>query len=86
MAVKKLKSTLKPKTTAATSGAEITQEQTSLRAYYIWQREGCPTGRAHEHWALAVAELKAAKRPTAAAPAAPKRKAAKAAIVKKARK
>ena len=26
------------------------------RAYLIWQREGCPEGRAAEHWRSAIAE------------------------------
>ena len=26
------------------------------RAYFIWEREGRPNGRAHEHWHRAVAE------------------------------
>ena len=29
------------------------------RAYEIWQREGCPDGRAMEHWLRAEAELTA---------------------------
>jgi Protein of unknown function (DUF2934) len=28
-------------------------------AYYIWQREGCPHGRAEEHWLSAKARLTA---------------------------
>ncbi|HRK96283.1 MAG TPA: DUF2934 domain-containing protein [Rhodospirillales bacterium] len=27
------------------------------RANEIWQREGCPDGRANEHWRLATAEI-----------------------------
>lgn len=27
------------------------------RAYRIWQREGCPEGRDHIHWQMAVEEL-----------------------------
>ena len=30
------------------------------RAYEIWQREGCPDGRAMEHWLRAEAELASA--------------------------
>jgi hypothetical protein len=26
------------------------------RAYYIWEREGCPEGRAEEHWRHAAME------------------------------
>jgi hypothetical protein len=28
-----------------------------IRAYEIWEREGYPTGKAMEHWYLAVAEV-----------------------------
>lgn len=27
-----------------------TQQDLETNAYYIWQREGCPTGKALEHW------------------------------------
>lgn len=27
------------------------------RAHHIWEREGCPDGRADEHWQMARAEL-----------------------------
>ena len=33
------------------------QEKISAQAYYIWQQEGCPTGRSFEHWLLAEAQL-----------------------------
>ena len=26
------------------------------RAYFIWKHEGCPDGRAYDHWRLASAE------------------------------
>jgi DUF2934 family protein len=26
------------------------------RAYFIWKHEGCPDGRAYDHWSLASAE------------------------------
>ena len=26
------------------------------RAYFIWQREGCPEGKAQDHWTQAVTE------------------------------
>ncbi len=31
------------------------------RAYYIWQEEGCPDGRALEHWWRALTELHLAR-------------------------
>lgn len=27
-----------------------TQAELALRAYQIWQAEGCPEGKAQEHW------------------------------------
>jgi hypothetical protein len=33
------------------------QKEIALRAYYIWEREGCPEGREAAHWALAEAEV-----------------------------
>jgi hypothetical protein len=33
------------------------QKEIALRAYYIWEREGCPEGREEAHWALAEAEV-----------------------------
>ena len=35
-------------------------ETVARRAYEIWQREGCPSGRAEEHWFRAMSELAAA--------------------------
>jgi len=32
-------------------------EQIRKRAYEIWQAEGCPSGKAHEHWKQAEQEL-----------------------------
>ena len=29
------------------------EEEIRLAAYYLWEREGCPEGRAVEHWAQA---------------------------------
>lgn len=26
------------------------------RAYSLWEEDGCPDGRGHEHWRIAVAE------------------------------
>ena len=30
-----------------------------VRSYLIWEREGCPEGKAREHWLRAKAELEA---------------------------
>lgn len=35
-----------------------THDAVASRAYEIWQSEGCPDGRAMEHWLRAVSELK----------------------------
>ncbi len=32
------------------------------RAYEIWEREGCPEGKADEHWRKAEAEIAAEER------------------------
>ena len=53
-----------------------------LRAYYIWEREGRPEGRQHEHWAAAEAEILSAAPVKQAA--APKKPAAKKPAEKKA--
>lgn len=42
-----------------------------LCAYHIWEREGRPEGRQHEHWQMAEAEIlgdKPASKPVAAKP------------------
>jgi Protein of unknown function (DUF2934) len=36
------------------------EERVRERAYFLWEREGCPEGRADEHWRRAV-ELEAAE-------------------------
>ena len=36
-----------------------TPEQIAARAHAIWLKEGCPTGRAETHWALAEKQLQA---------------------------
>ena len=33
------------------------QEAVRIRAYHIWEREGCPQGRQQEHWMRAEREL-----------------------------
>ena len=43
------------------NAAEIPESSSvAQRAYEIWQREGCPDGRAMEHWLRAEAELASA--------------------------
>lgn len=49
------------------------QGKIEQRAHEIWQREGCPEGRADEHWRLATAEIEAEEAAAASrASAAPK--------------
>jgi len=45
----------------------VTCEEIALYAYYIWEKEGRPEGRALEHWLQAELQLRAA-RPLAAPP------------------
>ncbi len=75
----------------------VTSESIEVRAYELWEQEGRPDGRAHEHWFRAVLELangksapangarkpakKAAPAVAAAPVAKPKKKAAAAAVV-----
>jgi hypothetical protein len=40
------------------AGEEPPQGEIALAAYYLWQREGCPPGRAQEHWYRALEELR----------------------------
>jgi hypothetical protein len=37
----------------------LSEEAIRQRSYQIWQREGCPAGKADEHWFRARAELEA---------------------------
>ncbi len=37
--------------------AALTHEEIQLAAYYIWKEQGCPEGRADEHWRLAIERL-----------------------------
>jgi hypothetical protein len=37
----------------------IPEEQIKARSHAIWERDGCPEGRAEEHWLRALAELNA---------------------------
>lgn len=39
------------------SAPAVTDAQIAERAYFIWLAEGCPDGRAQEHWARAQREL-----------------------------
>jgi hypothetical protein len=33
-------------------------DRIAVAAYYLWQREGCPEGRAEEHWNRAFKEFR----------------------------
>lgn len=35
----------------------ISDDQIRARAHHIWEREGCPDGRAEDHWQMARTEL-----------------------------
>lgn len=37
----------------------IPEEQIKARSHTIWERDGCPEGRAEEHWLRAICELNA---------------------------
>jgi hypothetical protein len=39
----------------------VTREEIALYAYYIWEKEGRPEGRALEHWLQAELQLRAAR-------------------------
>ncbi|MCC2112997.1 MAG: DUF2934 domain-containing protein [Hyphomicrobiales bacterium] len=41
----------------------VTEEVVRSTAYRIWQDEGCPEGRAEEHWLKACAQLEKAGQP-----------------------
>ena len=38
------------------------QEKVRERAYALWEREGCPEGRAEQFWLVAEQELRAERR------------------------
>jgi Protein of unknown function (DUF2934) len=40
----------------------VLEQAIRQRSYEIWQREGCPEGKAVEHWLQAGAELEAEQR------------------------
>jgi uncharacterized membrane protein len=44
----------------------VTEEQIQTHAYYLWEKDGCPEGKAEEYWLKAQEELNA---PREAAPA-----------------
>lgn len=35
----------------------ISEDVIRARAHHIWEREGCPEGRAEDHWQMARSEL-----------------------------
>jgi hypothetical protein len=35
----------------------LSHEEIQIAAYYIWKDQGCPEGRAEEHWRLAIEQL-----------------------------
>lgn len=39
------------------SADALSEESIRARAYHIWEREGCPDGRADDHWQMARSEL-----------------------------
>jgi hypothetical protein len=47
------------KTSEQNAATSLDASTVAQRAYAIWQREGCPDGRAMEHWFRAEAELAA---------------------------
>src|SRR5687767_5889424 len=47
----------------AGAAQNVSHESIARRAYEIWQSEGCPDGRAMEHWLCALSELKAQSQP-----------------------
>jgi hypothetical protein len=42
---------------SAVPAARPTHDEVALRAYEIWEREGCPAGRDLDHWSMAESEL-----------------------------
>ncbi len=47
-------------------------EEIAVAAYYIWEAEGRPDGRADEHWAMACARIMPVKKTVAKKASAPK--------------
>jgi hypothetical protein len=48
-----------PRTDGDATMEQGRQQQIRERAYFIWEREGCPEDRAEEHWRIAEEELRA---------------------------
>lgn len=42
----------------------VTEDDIRVRAYALWQRQGCPPGRELEHWLMAKEELHQNRRAT----------------------
>jgi hypothetical protein len=42
--------------------APLTHDEIAVAAYYLWKEEGCPDGRAEEHWRLATERLEQRRR------------------------
>jgi hypothetical protein len=40
------------------SGSDQDEQAVRERAYFIWKREGCPNGRALDHWMSACAQVR----------------------------
>ena len=40
------------------AAASLTHAEIALAAYHLWMEQGCPEGRAEEHWHLAIERLK----------------------------
>ncbi len=49
---------LKPVTSAIVTRSEPTVEEIQLKAYLIWEREGCQHGKDKLYWDMAVEELR----------------------------
>jgi len=63
-------------TTRARSNQTALRARTAARAYAIWESEGRPHGRDHEHWLRAEREIAAEASPSQPSPKRPARKAA----------
>jgi hypothetical protein len=67
--------------------AKLSEAQVAQRAYEIWEKQGRPHGKHHEHWLQATAELSNGSAPVAPpVAAAPKPAAPKPAVPKSAAK
>ncbi len=51
----------RPRAAAPPAGGAIPREKIAERAYQIWQANGCPEGRAQEHWFQAERELRSGR-------------------------